>query len=93
MKLLLELDEKIGQIDYIKECTKKLSGTLEICGGAYAFAKDEYIAKQSIKGTMIILQEYCEFLCKNISELQDDMKALFVDVQEMTKKGGILCRK
>ena len=37
MKLLLELDEKIGQIDYIKECTKKISGTLEICGGAYAF--------------------------------------------------------
>jgi len=86
MKMLYELNERVEQINYIKECTKNLKGTLEICGGAYVFAKDELTAKQSIKGTMIILQEYCEFLCENISELQNDMKALLEDLRKIADK-------
>ena len=95
MKILYKLDEELKRIEYIKECTKNLKGTWEICGGVYVFDLDKTTAEQSIIGTMTILQEYCEFLCINISELQDGIKVLIEDVQKIAEgnKEVILCRK
>ena len=86
MKMLYELNERVEHISYIKECTKNLQGALEVYDITYALSKDEAMSKQSIKGTMIILQEYCKFLYENISELQDDMRVLLEDLQKIVGK-------
>ena len=96
MKIVYELNENLERIEYLKECTKNLAGTLEICNGVYVFSKDKLTAEQAINGTMMMLQDYCEFLYENILKLQDDMKVLLEKLQKVAEEnevGETICKK